>query len=108
MTIEDQAPDRLGQDSGYRPELKRTLGPFQVFAISFAFISVAVGRLRHLRRRAAELRPSGHLALGPGLGGPDADRPGGGPVRGAYRNARDPRLVLNRPHHRQGNLMHKG
>ncbi|MEV6019818.1 APC family permease [Streptomyces sp. NPDC051997] len=28
---------------GYRPELKRTLGSFQVFAISFAFISVAVG-----------------------------------------------------------------
>lgn len=28
---------------GYQPELKRTLGSFQVFAISFAFISVAVG-----------------------------------------------------------------
>nr|WSW47759.1 hypothetical protein OG296_34265 [Streptomyces sp. NBC_01001] len=28
---------------GYRQELKRTLGSFQVFAISFAFISVAVG-----------------------------------------------------------------
>ena len=28
---------------GYRQELKRTLAPFQVFAISFAFISVAVG-----------------------------------------------------------------
>jgi amino acid transporter len=28
---------------GQRPELKRTLGSFQVFAISFAFISVAVG-----------------------------------------------------------------
>jgi amino acid transporter len=28
---------------GYRQELKRTLGPAQVFAISFAFISVAVG-----------------------------------------------------------------
>jgi amino acid transporter len=34
------APDDLG---GYRQELKRTLGPSQVFAISFAFISVAVG-----------------------------------------------------------------
>ena len=43
MTIEDQAPDSLRQDSGYGPELKRTLGSFQVFAISFAFISVAVG-----------------------------------------------------------------
>ncbi|WP_214319445.1 APC family permease [Nonomuraea sediminis] len=31
---------RLG---GYQQELKRTLGSFQVFAISFAFISVAVG-----------------------------------------------------------------
>ena len=28
---------------GYEPELKRTLGAFQMFAISFAFISVAVG-----------------------------------------------------------------
>lgn len=28
---------------GYQPELKRTLGSFQVFAVSFAFISVAVG-----------------------------------------------------------------
>ena len=28
---------------GYRPELKRTLSSFQVFAVSFAFISVAVG-----------------------------------------------------------------
>ncbi len=32
--------ERLG---GYKPELKRTLGSFQMFAISFAFISVAVG-----------------------------------------------------------------
>ncbi len=31
------------RSSGYTPELKRTLGPFQTFAISFAFISVAVG-----------------------------------------------------------------
>ena len=30
-------------DCGYEPELKRTLGSFQVFAVSFAFISVAVG-----------------------------------------------------------------
>lgn len=28
---------------GYRQELRRTLGSFQVFAVSFAFISVAVG-----------------------------------------------------------------
>jgi amino acid transporter len=37
--IEEPSAD-LG---GYRQELKRTLGSFQVFAISFAFISVAVG-----------------------------------------------------------------
>ena len=36
----EERSDDLG---GYRQELKRTLGPFQVFAISFAFISVAVG-----------------------------------------------------------------
>ena len=35
--------DDFCEDCGYEPELKRTLGPFQVFAISFAFISVAVG-----------------------------------------------------------------
>ena len=44
----DVAPvDRSGDGSvergGYHQELKRTLGSFQVFAISFAFISVAVG-----------------------------------------------------------------
>jgi amino acid transporter len=47
MTVEnvaDTAPadDECG-DCGYEPELKRTLGSFQIFAISFAFISVAVG-----------------------------------------------------------------
>jgi amino acid transporter len=31
------------EDSGYEPELKRTLGSFQLSAVSFAFISVAVG-----------------------------------------------------------------
>ncbi len=35
--------DDFSENSGYKPELKRTLGSFQVFAISFAFISVAVG-----------------------------------------------------------------
>src|ERR1700712_2143945 len=34
---------RTANLAGYRQELKRTLGPAQVFAISFAFISVAVG-----------------------------------------------------------------
>jgi amino acid transporter len=35
--------DDFSEESGYQPELKRTLGSFQVFAVSFAFISVAVG-----------------------------------------------------------------
>ena len=38
-----ESPDDYREDSGYQPELKRTLGSFQIFAISFAFISVAVG-----------------------------------------------------------------
>src|SRR5437868_2939664 len=46
MTTEDIADARSADDtvrsSGYAPELKRTLGPFQTFAISFAFISVLV------------------------------------------------------------------
>src|SRR4051794_22567422 len=37
-------PEKNAADlGGYRQELKRTLGPAQVFAISFAFMSVAVG-----------------------------------------------------------------
>lgn len=39
----NDAVDSETEHSGYAPELKRTLGSFQVFAISFAFISVAVG-----------------------------------------------------------------
>ncbi|MFE1172184.1 hypothetical protein [Streptomyces sp. NPDC058773] len=35
--------DRSVELGGCQQELKRTLGPFQVFAISFAFLSVAVG-----------------------------------------------------------------
>ena len=38
-----KAADSFGEDSGYEPQLKRTLGSFQIFAVSFAFISVAVG-----------------------------------------------------------------
>src|ERR1700754_3489237 len=34
--------DAERRKGGHEPELKRTLGSFQVFAISFAFISVAV------------------------------------------------------------------
>jgi len=47
VTAEDVADARAADDElrdcGYAPELKRALGPFQAFAISFAFISVAVG-----------------------------------------------------------------
>lgn len=44
----DASPDAAGadefcEDCGYEPELKRSLGSFQIFAVSFAFISVAVG-----------------------------------------------------------------
>jgi amino acid transporter len=38
-----EAADDFCEDCGYEPELKRSLGTFQVFAVSFAFISVAVG-----------------------------------------------------------------
>lgn len=41
--VEPVAPEAECRDCGYEPELKRTLGGFQVFAVSFAFISVAVG-----------------------------------------------------------------
>ena len=41
--IKAQTADEECRDCGYKPELKRTLGSFQVFAVSFAFISVAVG-----------------------------------------------------------------
>ena len=47
MTVEKVADTAAADDEcvecGYEPELKRTLGSFQIFAISFAFISVAVG-----------------------------------------------------------------
>src|SRR6476469_1536911 len=39
----DPAADGLSRHTSSQPELRRTLGSFQVFAISFAFISVAVG-----------------------------------------------------------------
>jgi amino acid transporter len=43
MTAEHVAdPAAVEDQGGYAPELKRTLGSFPVFAISFAFISVAV------------------------------------------------------------------
>lgn len=42
-TVDARSADEECRDCGYEPELKRTIGPFQAFAISFAFISVAVG-----------------------------------------------------------------
>ena len=41
--VVDVVADDECRDCGYEPELQRTLGSFQIFAISFAFISVAVG-----------------------------------------------------------------
>ena len=38
-----ESRDGSAETGGYQQELKRTLGSFQMFAISFAFISVAVG-----------------------------------------------------------------
>lgn len=35
--------DEFCEDCGYEPTLKRSLGGFQVFAISFASMSVAIG-----------------------------------------------------------------
>jgi amino acid transporter len=35
--------DEFCEECGYEPELKRSLSSFQMFAVSFAFISVAVG-----------------------------------------------------------------
>jgi amino acid transporter len=44
MTSDDTAVSVEARgEGGYEPELRRSLGGFQVFAISFAFISVAVG-----------------------------------------------------------------
>ena len=47
MTAENVADPELADDEcrdcGYGPELKRSLGGFEVFAVSFAFIWVAVG-----------------------------------------------------------------
>lgn len=45
MVESSEVQDDAGsvEAGGYQQELKRTLGSFQVFAISFAFISVAVG-----------------------------------------------------------------
>ena len=39
----NEAADDFCEDCGYEPQLKRTLNGFQVFAISFASLSVAVG-----------------------------------------------------------------
>ena len=43
ISTQAQTADDFYEDCGYEPELKRTLGSFQIFAVSFAFISVAVG-----------------------------------------------------------------
>src|SRR5690349_19890579 len=35
--------DEFCEDCGYQPQLKRSLGGFQIFAISFASMSVGIG-----------------------------------------------------------------
>src|SRR5215475_2717096 len=52
--------DGSAELGGYRQELKRTLGAFQVFAISFAFISVAVGSLK---KKNDVLRTAGPVGI---------------------------------------------
>ncbi len=42
-TPQVSSPDGFRRRYGYEPELKRTLGSFQVFAISFASVSVVIG-----------------------------------------------------------------
>lgn len=42
-TSERVVANDLRQDGGYKPELKRTLSSFQMFAISFASVSVVIG-----------------------------------------------------------------
>lgn len=42
-TPADTSADRFDPPAGSQPQLKRTLGGFQIFAIAFAFISVVVG-----------------------------------------------------------------
>src|SRR5689334_11280433 len=42
-TITRETASVAGDNFGYRPELKRSLGSFQMFAISFASVSVIVG-----------------------------------------------------------------
>jgi amino acid permease len=43
IPLDMQSGEGSVESGGYQQELKRTLGSFQMFAISFAFISVAVG-----------------------------------------------------------------
>jgi amino acid transporter len=43
LSTSAQVADEICEECGYEPELKRTLGSFQVFAISFASMSVAIG-----------------------------------------------------------------
>jgi amino acid transporter len=40
---DDPTADNVSRRAGYEPELKRTLNSLQMFAISFAFISVVIG-----------------------------------------------------------------
>ncbi|HYN33151.1 MAG TPA: APC family permease [Ilumatobacteraceae bacterium] len=43
VTAGDEAANEFCEDCGYEPELKRSLNGFQMFAISFASVSVVIG-----------------------------------------------------------------
>jgi amino acid transporter len=43
QAMQDDEVDEFGEDSGYKPELKRSLNGFQMFAVSFASVSVVIG-----------------------------------------------------------------
>ena len=81
----------FSEQSGYKPELKRTLSSFQMFAISFASVSVVIGVFATYNDVLQNSGPVGHLAVS-GRGG--GAGPGGVGVR-AIRGA-DPaqRFVL--------------
>ena len=75
-------------DCGYEPELKRTLGGIQVFAISFAFISVAVGIFASYDNLLGDRGAGRDLAVGHRIGRANAGGAGGRSVRGAHRTQR--------------------
>ena len=91
LATNDAAADEFCEDCGYEPELKRTLNGFQVFAISFASLSVAVGIFATYDD---VLRDSGPIGIW--LFPPRGDRtdPGGIGVRAIRRPHTAERLLV--------------